>query len=118
MKVNVFTPFENSSNVYSFAYTINGQLKRFGINRYGKMQFSYYDRFTFEFAGYLDASRTVKSWRIRRTDGQYLTAGLKYAQRLFGASEAQQIFLFSSLGNNQYNILLPKLDVCNLVEYE
>ena len=114
MKMNVFTPFEHSANVYAFAYTINGQKKKFGISSGGQMNFNTYDKFSFEFAGYLDKSSTVKSWRIRRTDGKYLTAGMEYKDKLTGSAAAQQKFLLASLGNGQYKILLPKLPVCNI----
>lgn len=114
MKINVFTPFEHSAKVYAFAYTLNGVQKKFAIDNNSHMNFGSYDKFSFEFAGYLDKSSTVKSWRIRRTDGKYLTAGLKYIDLLPEPSAAQQIFLLASLGNGQYKILLPKLPVCNL----
>jgi hypothetical protein len=119
IKVNVFTPLEHSANTYSFAYTVNGQQNRFGITKAGQINFTNPDKFSFEYAGYLDASGTVKSWRIRRTDGKYLTTilgnGLTYADKLLGSHEVEQIFLLSSLGNNVYNIVLPKLSICNKV---
>lgn len=114
MKINVFTPVENSLKAYAFAYTINRVQKKFSIGTAGKMSFTSYDKFSFEFAGYLDTSKKVKSWRIRRTDGKYLTTGLTYKIKLTGSKAAQQTFLLASLGNGQYKILLPKLPVCNL----
>ena len=114
MKINVFTPSEYASKVYSFAYTINGQLKKFSIGNSGQLSFTTYDKFSFEFAGYTDMSNTVRFWRIRRTDGKYLTTGLEYKAKMTGPSAAQQTFLLASLGNGQYKIVLPKLPECNL----
>jgi len=114
MKINVFTPVEYSAKVYAFAYTINGVQKKFSIVNSGKLDFTKYDKFSFEFAGYLDKSNTVKSWRLRRTDGKYLTSGLEYKEKLTGSAAVQQTFLLASLGNGQYKILLPKLPVCNI----
>lgn len=115
MSVNVFSPSEFTADVYSFAYNINGQQKRFAINTYGDMDFSKYDKFSFEFAGYLDTEKKVKFWRLKRTDGKYLTRGLKYADKITGTNQADQFFLLSSVGNNQYKLLMPKLPVCNVV---
>ena len=114
MKINVFTPVEHSAKVYAFAYTINGVQKKFGIGEYGHMNFTSYDKFSFEFAGYANKSNTVKLWMIKRTDGKYLTAGLEYKDKLTGSAATQQEFLLASLGNGQYKILLPKLPVCNI----
>jgi hypothetical protein len=114
MKISVFTPVEYSAKVYAFAYTISGVQKKFGIGDDGHMNFTSYDKFSFEFAGYADKSNTVKLWMIRRTDGKYLTAGMEYKDKLTGSAAAQQKFLLASLGNGQYKILLPKLPVCNI----
>jgi len=114
MKINVFTPFEYSAKVYAFAYTINGVQTKFGIGDNGHMNFTSYDKFSFEFAGYADKANTVKLWMIRRTDGKYLTAGMEYKNKLTGPDATQQKFLLASLGNGQYKILLPKLPVCNI----
>ena len=114
MKINVFTPFEHSAKEYAFAYTINGVQKKFGIGDYGHLNFTSYDKFSLEFAGYADRANTVKLWMIRRTDGKYLTAGLEYKDKLTGSAATQQEFLLASLGNGQYKILLPKLPVCNI----
>jgi len=114
MKINVFTPAEYSAKVYAFAYTINGMQKKFGIGDYGHMNFTSYDKFSFEFAGYADKPKTIKLWMLRRTDGKYLTAGMEYKDKLTGSAAVQQKFLLASLGNGQYKILLPKLPVCNI----
>jgi hypothetical protein len=126
MKVHVFEPFEYSFKLYSFAINEKGgQNKPFSIGLEGEIDYGNPDKFSFEFAGYADKSQTVKTWRIKRTDGKYLTAlrnhYLEYldkligTQRMMGAQEVDQIFLLSSLGNNTYKILTPKTSICNVV---
>jgi hypothetical protein len=82
----MFSHPEYSAKVYAFAYTINGVQKKFGISTYGHLNFSSYDKFSLEFAGYADRANTVKLWMIRRTDGKYLTAGLEYKDKLTGSA--------------------------------
>lgn len=117
MTVNVFSPNEYLNRKYSFALNSNGQNKPIHISN-SNIYFNSPDRFSFEFAGYAYKSLTAKTWRIKRTDGLYLTShngNLSYSAKLIGIQEFEQIFMLSSLGNNIYKVLLPKLPVCNIV---
>jgi hypothetical protein len=109
LSVNVFTP--NPSLQYSFEYHKPSSriYVPFGIDQYTEVTFSAPDKFTFEFAGHTTAGK-FKTWRIKRTDGKYLTADngiLIYKPKLVKGPVNEQIFLIGSLGLSRYELINP-----------
>jgi len=118
MMVHVWSPKINSPKQFSYAYKYRGVAHYFAINGGPIETFSAPDKFTFEFAGYLNAANTVTSWRIRRIDGKYLTASpvsvLHYQDKLNGTDAVKQIFLFDALGSDTYHLIMPKMPGCRI----
>ena len=118
MMANIVSINAVFGTTYSFAINQNNQNKKFGIDNYGQINFNYPDWFSYEFAGYADPAHTIHTWRIKRTDGKYLTTqpgnGMAYLNKLNAPQDIRQIFLLSYLGNKLYKFLLPKMTDCNV----
>jgi hypothetical protein len=117
MAVNAFLPNFYTFTRYYFAISQNGVVKPFGIGIYGEINYSDPDQFSFEAAGFADAASRIPVYRIRRTDGKYLTNtsnGMAYLNKLTAPADVQQVFLLSHSGGNTYKVLLPKLSECNI----
>ncbi len=72
MLVTIYDP---APGLYTLAMSTATGYKKFGLPDFsGTLNFQNIDYLTFEFAKqYADAANTVKLYRIRRSDGKYLT---------------------------------------------
>jgi hypothetical protein len=116
MLVTVYDP---APGQYTLAMGTATGYKKFGLPNFsGTLDFQNIDYLTFEFSKqYADAANTVKLYRIRRSDGKYLTLYLNPTydtRKLPGNGEEQQLWIMNDLGNNKYNLLAPKLASCFL----
>lgn len=112
--VNVFSPSANTT--YNLAM-ISGDVNiKFGIPGIGELNFQTIDNVNFEFSGsYADKAKTVKLYRIKRTDGKYLSnafGAANYTTKIDGPGASTQLFILNSLGNNHYNLILPTMATC------
>lgn len=117
LPVNVFTPSANTT--YNLAI-ISGDVNiKFGIPGVAELSFQNIDFVNFEFSGlYADKGQTIKLYRIKRTDGKYLSnafAAANYTTKIEGPGSSTQLFILNSLGNNRYNLILPTMSVCNFM---
>ena len=108
--INIYNP---QAGQYTLAMPYGSSYKKFGIPGFGGLlDFQNIDYVTFEFSGlYADPANTVKLYRVRRTDGKYLTFHLylDYSPLLqAGQNPELQYWIINNLGNNQYNLVLPK----------
>ncbi|RYZ60108.1 MAG: hypothetical protein EOO14_07620 [Chitinophagaceae bacterium] len=113
--VNVFTPTLETH--YTLAMQNGFSYRKFGIPDLGTLDFDNIDKVTFEFSKqFADPSNTVKLYRIRRTDGKYLTFRIAagYTTKLEGSEAQYQLWIVNSLGMSKYNLMLPKMYTCFL----
>ena len=106
---NIYDPQPGN---YTLAMSSGTSYKKFGIPLLGILDFIHVDMISFEFSGlYANAANTIKLYRVRRQDGNYLTfhLNLDYSSKLNpGQGEELQLWIFNDLGNNKYNLILPK----------
>jgi hypothetical protein len=120
LSITVFNP--NPNLQYSFEYhNYNSSAYiPFGVINYGDIIFNSWDKFTFEFAGYT-ARPAVKTWRIKRADGKYLTADngiLMYETKILKGPVNEQIFLIGTLGNSRYELVNPGLCTLGTIGFD
>lgn len=108
--ITIYNPPNGS---FTLGMTFGLTYKKFGIpGGQGELNFTTPDIIHFEFSGlYADSKNTIKLYRVRRQDGKYLTFTLclSYTDlKQPGQGAEMQLWIFNSLGNNKYNLILPK----------
>jgi hypothetical protein len=114
--INVFNPGPNV--IFSLGMQLGTSYRKFSVPTYGVLDFTKVDKIMFEFSGlYADRANTVKLYRIRRTDGKYLTFQIAaaYVSKMEGIDAQYQLWVLNSLGSNKYNLMLPKMNTCYLL---
>jgi hypothetical protein len=110
LAANIYNP---DNGMYTLGMSLRAGYQNFGVVGLGHLDFVHVDKIQFEFSGrYHDRPQTVKLYRIRRSDGKYLSwkiGGLMYDKLITGGFDATQLYVLSNLGNNKFNIILPNV---------